>query len=455
MSPAVKASVEAVDNPSANLSAATVDEPPTPRIAVDPMMAENAGPATKSVSFSDLDELPPLKEVYVPPPAPKTTSPEADELLPSIIVRNSQPEKPKIQSREVAEKALKEIKSIPPQLLMYSLSAAVVLILIVSIAVYWRSRSESTDEEGRVPAPVAAPVRPAASQQPAPVPPAEPVQAAPQQAETEPVVAEPSARKSLPVSKGKFGKNKRNSAAAPVAAIPGQLAVDSTPEGAQLEIDGRTDPNWITPYTLAGLSPGPHTVTFSKSGFASDTRSVDVVSAGKASLAVHLTSLNATMNVTSNPPGASIYVDGKDTAKVTPSVITIEKGTHTVLVRKSGYLDETASAVGQPGQAFHFASTLRPLGNVDDIKTVGKFKKLFGGSGTDAGMGKVSIKTSPKGAQIAINRRILEKNSPVNFLLNPGNYIVDITLSGYKPVQKVITVDQGGNVVIDETLQTP
>ena len=161
------------------------------------------------------------------------------------------------------------------------------------------------------------------------------------------------------------------------------------------------------------------------------------------------------MNVTSNPPGASIYVDGKDTTKVTPSVITIEKGTHTVLVRKPGYLDETASAVGQPGQTFHFASTLRPLGNVDDIKTVGKFKKLFGGSGTDASMGKVSIKTSPKGAQIAINRRILEKASPVNFLLNPGNYIVDITLSGYKPVQKVIIVDQGGNVVIDETLQTP
>ena len=456
VSSAGKVSVEALDNPSANLSAATVDEPQTPKIAVDPMMAESAGPASKGVSFSDLDELPPLKEVYVPPPAPKSASPEPDELLPSIILRKSEPEKPKIQPREVAEKALKEIKSIPPQLLMYSLSAAVVLILIVGIAVYWRSRSESTDEEGHVPAPVAAPVRPAATQQPTPVPAPEPEQAAPQQAEApaEPVVEEPSSRRSAP-AKGRSAKNKRNSASAPVAAIPGQLAVDSTPEGAQLEIDGRTDPNWITPYTLAGLSPGQHTVTVNKSGFASDTRSVDVVSASKASVVVHLTSLNATMNVTSNPPGASIYVDGKDTTKVTPSVITIEKGTHTVLVRKPGYLDETASAVGQPGQTFHFASTLRALGNVDDIKTVGKFKKLFGGSGTDASMGKVSIKTSPKGAQIAINRRILEKTSPVNFLLNPGNYIVDITLSGYKPVQKVIIVDQGGNVVIDETLQTP
>jgi serine/threonine-protein kinase len=453
-----KTSVDAFDNPSANMSAATLDEPQTPRIAVDPMMAENAGAATKGVSFSEMDELPPLKEVYVPPPAPKSESPEADEPLPSIILRQTEPEKPKIQPREVAEKALKEIKSIPPQLLMYSLSAAVALILIVGIAVYWRSRSESTDEEGRVPAPVAAPVTPAATAQPAPSePPApEPAQAASQaEAPAEPVVEEPRSGKFASAAKGKFAKNTKNSAPAKVPAIPGQLAVDSTPEGAQLEIDGRTDPNWVTPYTLAGLPPGQHTVTVSKSGFASDTRSVDVVSASKATLVVHLTSLNATMNVTSDPPGAAIYVDGKDAARVTPSVISLEKGTHTVLVRKAGYLDETTSAVGQPGQAFHFASTLRPLGNVDDIKTVGKFKKLFGGSGSEAGMGKVSIKTSPKGAQIAINRRILEKTSPVNFLLNPGNYIVDITLSGYKPVQKVITVDQGGNVVIDETLQTP
>jgi hypothetical protein len=134
-------------------------------------------------------------------------------------------------------------------------------------------------------------------------------------------------------------------------------------------------------------------------------------------------------------------------------VITLEKGNHTILVRKPGYLDETSSASGQPGQTLHFSTTLRPLGNVDDIKTVGKFKKLFGGSGNQAGMGKISIKTSPKGAQVSVNRRMLDKGSPVDFLLSPGNYVIDITLTGYKPVQKVITVEQGGTLGIDETLQ--
>jgi len=458
----VKASVEAFGNPTSN---ATLDEAATqaPKIAVDPMMAESAGVASQGVSFSELEELPPLKEVYIAPPAPKTESPETEELLPSIVLRKTEPEKPKIEPREVAEKAIKEIKSIPPQLMMYSISAAVALILIVCVAVFWRAQSQSTDEEGRVPAPAAAaPAMPgsaAAAQQAAPQSqaPVESAQTMPESGvSAEPVTEEPAPRRAEPPlpAKGRAGKSKKNSPSTPAALIPGQLAMDSTPQGAQLQIDGRTDPNWVTPYTLAGLPPGQHTVTVSKAGYGPETRTVDVVSASKAFLVVHLVYLSATISVSSDPTGASIYLDGKDTGHLTPSLISLEKGTHTVLVRKQGYLDETSSASGQPGQAFHFAPTLRPLGNVDEIKTVGKFKKLFGGGGAQASMGKVSVKTSPKGAQIAINRRVLDKTSPVEFLLNPGNYIVDITLTGYKPVQRVITVDQGGNVAIDEALQT-
>jgi eukaryotic-like serine/threonine-protein kinase len=446
----MKASVDAIVNNSAVL-----DEPATekPRIAVDPMMAENAGGGSKGVSFSEMSELPPLKEAYVAPPPPKTETPEAEEPLPSIILRRTEPEKPKIQPREVAQKAIKEIKSVPPQLMMYSLAGAVALIVFVGILVFWRSMSQSTDEEGRVPAATAPAKSPAPVEQAAPAPaPVEPAQAAPEAVAPALAAAEePAPSRSAAPARGRNAKKKV--APAPVAAVPGQLTIDSTPQGAQLQIDGHTDPNWVTPYTLAGLNPGQHAVIATKAGYSPESRTVDVVSASRTALALHLTSLNATINVASDPAGAAIFLDGKDTLRVTPSNISLEKGTHTILVRKPGYLDETSSASGQPGQTLHFSAMLRPLGNVDDIKTVGKFKKLFGGSGAQAGMGKVSIKTSPKGAQIAINRRMLDKGSPVDFLLSPGNYIVDITLTGYKPVQKVITVEQNGTIGIDETMQ--
>ena len=461
----VQTSGEALGHEGANLSANVAEEPVAekPKLAIDPLMAEDSATGPKTTSFSELSELPPLKEVYIAPPPPKSEAAASpDPSLPSIILRPGEPEKPKVDPREVAEKAIKEIKGIPPKLIMYSLGGAVAIILVIGAAMAWHSYSQNTDEEGKVPTKAAAPV-----EQPAPSPapatqesqeqqagsPATPqdAQSAPAEPSEDTAVASKTTAKTN--AKTRPAKGKRAATPAPVAVVPGQLSIDSNPEGAQIQLDGHGDPGWVTPLNLAALAAGSHTVVVSKAGYGQETRTVDVVAGSKSSLSIRLTQLNAVMSVTSDPPGASIIVDGKDSQKITPAQISLENGNHTILVRKSGYLDETTSAVGQPGQSFHFAPTLRALGSVDDIKTVGKFKKLFGGGAVLAGMGKVSVRTLPKGAQVSVNRRMLEKATPVDFVLNPGNYVVDITATGYKPVQRVITVEKDGSVSVEETLQ--
>src|ERR1039458_9524593 len=89
------------------------------------------------------------------------------------------------------------------------------------------------------------------------------------------------------------------------------------------------------------------------------------------------------------------------------------------------------------------------------IHTVGKLKKIFGSGGGEntAGMGSVSIHTQPKGAQVVVNQRILDKMSPVDVMMGPGTYVVDITLTGFKPVHKVVSVEKGGKIAIDEVLE--
>jgi len=456
ISATVRASVEVLSSESATQSAGVVEEVEKPKIAVDPMMAESAGSATKTTSFSEMSELPPLKEVYIAPPAPKAEEPAAEQTLPSIVLRgSSEPEKPKVDPREVAEKAIKEIKGVPPKLMLYSIGAAVAVILVIGAGMAWHSYTQNTDEEGSVPKAAKTQQAAPAPAQPAPDPTATAASTQPapsSAAEAPPAPEEKASPKSL--SKARSAKGKKAPAPAPVVAVvAGQVNVDSSPEGAQIQLDGHGDPSWVTPFNLTGLSPGSHTVVLSKSGYGQETRSVDVQAGSRGSIEIHLTQLNAVMSVTSDPAGASIFLDSKDTQKVTPAQISLGSGNHTILVRKTGYLDETTAATGQPGQSYKFAATLRPLGNVDDIKTVGKFKKLFGGGAALNGMGKVSVHTVPKGAQIAVNRRMLEKSSPVDFLLSPGNYVVDITETGYKPVQKVITVEKDGSVSIDETLQ--
>jgi hypothetical protein len=236
------------------------------------------------------------------------------------------------------------------------------------------------------------------------------------------------------------------------AIVPGQLSVTSTPAGAQIQIDGQNNSAWVTPFNLAALNPGQHTLSISKPGYAPETRNIDVGSGSKSFISVQLAQLTATISVTSDPAGVAIWMDGKDTGRVTPAQISVDKpGNHSFVFKKQGYLEETSTANLQIGQTFRLSPSLRALGNTDDIKIGGKFKKLFGGSDT-SGMGGVSVKTQPKGAQVAINNRILDKFSPVELYLDPGTYVVDITLSGFKGVHRVINVEKNGKVAIEESL---
>lgn len=147
-------------------------------------------------------------------------------------------------------------------------------------------------------------------------------------------------------------------------------------------------------------------------------------------------------------------IDGKDTGKLTPSQFTLDKpGAHTVAVRRNGYLEETSSVEAEAGQSSNLNLILKPLGSTDDIRAAGgKFKKVFGGGGDASSMGIVSIRTQPKGAQIMVNNRVLDKTAPFDFYLNPGTYVIDITMSGYRGVHRVIKVEQKERVAIEETL---
>jgi hypothetical protein len=447
-------SVESSSDASATMFSAAIVEPEVeaPKINVDPMMAEGPkGGASASRSFSEIDELPPLKEAYVAPPQPPRP---ADEPAPAgdlhaTVFEGAPPEKPKIQPREVAKKAVAEIKKTPPQLFAFSIAGAIGIIILIVAALAWHIHSENADDDAtpnQPPAPAAsAPAQPSANPSPeAPAANQTAVQVAP-----EPVTTAPPAVSVQP----KYNK-KTKAKPRPVAPaiVPGQLNVASTPAGAQIQIDGQNNSGWVTPFNLAGLNPGSHTLTISKPGYASETRNIDVASGSKSFLSVQLAQLAATVSVSGELAGVAIWMDGKDTGRVTPAQISVDKpGNHSFVFKKQGYLDETTTANLQVGQTIHLSPSLKALGNTDDIKIGGKFKKLFG-AGDTAGMGAVSIKTQPKGAQVAINNRIVDKNSPVDLFLDPGNYVLDITLSGFKSVHRVITVEKSGKVVIDENL---
>jgi len=243
---------------------------------------------------------------------------------------------------------------------------------------------------------------------------------------------------------------RRKAVAAPAAPAVGELAINSVPAGAQVQVDGRgAGP---TPLSLANLSPGQHLVVFSKAGYAVESRSVLVRGGTRAALAVSLNQLAAVASIASDPPGASIIIDGRDTGKITPARLVVGQGNHSLALRKAGYMETSASMALNPGETFQFLPTLKPLGNADDIKQVGKLKKLIGRGGQE-NAARVMVHTFPKGAQIMFNSRMMDRTSPAEFLLGPGTYEVTLTLTGYRTVHKTVTVESNGRMEVNETME--
>jgi len=440
-------------SPATMSAAAASPETETVSRAPAPKPGTASVQGSKRPSFSEMDSLPPLKEVYVAPPPEPEADPEATLEAEShgALFRGSAEVAKKTPPSGIAKKAVAEIRKTPAKLFLYSIGAAVCVILLVLGVIFSRVHSESAEEN-------AAPVQ--ATDSPAEAQPSTPAEQGPgaTQASPVPMVAESQATatgQDVISVKPKRVRPKAVKIAPPPAPaiVPGQLSVSSTPGGAQVLVDGHHNPAWLTPFDLAGLAPGQHLVSVSKPGFSTENRTIEVASGSKSFLVVQMAPLGATALIGSVPSGAEVFMDGRDTGRGTPAQISVDKlGNHIFTVRKEGYLEETTSASLQAGQSFQYAPVLRSLGVTDDIKLGGKFKKMFGGSET-AGMGTVSVKTQPKGAQVAVNRHVLDKGSPLDFYLNPGTYMVDITLSGYQDVHRVINVDRGGKVAVDEVLQ--
>jgi len=229
------------------------------------------------------------------------------------------------------------------------------------------------------------------------------------------------------------------------AAVMVDVAVASTPPGAKVQIDGKGEPSWITPFT-AKLAPGSHTVTFTKSGLVGDTKNATVAAGKPSKVEGKLSEALLSASLASDPVGASIEVDGKQIGKVTPAVLSLDKGEHNFVFRKDGFQDLSKKATLKDGEAFAFTAAMKP---VQKDSTGSIFKKIFGGGD------KVSLQVNsdPKGAEIYVEGNYLNKKTPSKISLAPGEYELQLRLDGYTTLSRKVIVQKDTPLTISETLK--
>jgi hypothetical protein len=284
-------------------------------------------------------------------------------------------------------------------------------------------------------------------------------------ATTNPAPEKPSAAVPLP---------QRSAEAAPKAALTkagvsstaGEVRITSSPAGAKVTVGGASQPRWVTPFTAPQLQPGKYDVTVAKAGYVTQKKEIKVEAGTTAAINFDLVLAGATLTVNSEPAGASIYLDGKLTGKLTPATLNVDKGKHKIEVHKEGFDSEEKSVELSDGEKFSFAPKLTAKNSVtvaekkSEAKEApqphrgGFFGRIFGGSNKiPAGKGMVEIKTTPPGATIVQDGKPSLVHTPVRVPMDPGKYNVTLQLDGYKSTQKTFSVSEGKTTDVNVTLE--
>jgi serine/threonine-protein kinase len=239
---------------------------------------------------------------------------------------------------------------------------------------------------------------------------------------------------------------------APVAPAQGQLEVSAFPLGAMIQIQG-VQGAWKSPQVIGPLAAGTYQVTVSSPGYASETRSIQISPGARAALSVSLTASKGFIRVAGSPAGASIFLDGKDTGRVTPAEVPVDPGSHSVTVRKQGYLDASTDLKLAAGQGTTYSPRLMVAGRTDNIRIMGGgMGKVFGGGSSSSGMARIEIKSEPKGAQVVVNGTPLQKLTPVEIQVDAGSYDITLQKDGYKPVHESAIVGMDDHIKIYRSL---
>ena len=207
----------------------------------------------------------------------------------------------------------------------------------------------------------------------------------------------------------------------------GTLSLDSKPESAEIEIDGKTYGN--TPFKEF-FEQGQHKIRLTKTGYKPYEKIVTVKRDETTEEDISLEMLPGSLVLDSEPSGAALFINGIDYGVTPYKRDSIEAGDYTVRLTKEGYdpLEQTVTV--HPGEPMNRTFTLEP--------NTGSIILSVNPPGMNVYLdGKFVCRTEAEGKSRDISRSITIRDLP------PGEHTVTVSNKHAKPDVKSITVTVG------------
>jgi hypothetical protein len=155
------------------------------------------------------------------------------------------------------------------------------------------------------------------------------------------------------------------------------------------------------------------------------------------------------INVTSSPAGANIYIDNVYKGLSPATFSGVPNGIHTVLIRLDGYQDLTKSVTVtgdiQTLQAPLYQPSASPIATSSPDQTLiaGKGSPTPAASPHIPGYGSLSITTTPAGALVYVDGTMMGVTPTTIPTLTEGPHSITLVMDGYQDLKTTITVNPG------------
>jgi hypothetical protein len=196
---------------------------------------------------------------------------------------------------------------------------------------------------------------------------------------------------------------------------------------------GRVLKTCQTPCSFNNLQPQQYSLDIQKDGYRPVTTALQVRAANVQDQKINLESLAKGLYITSEPPGADVFINGAKQSGQTPVTLPLGPGQYNLVLRLQGY--------GAHSEQVQVKDNIQTQLDVSLAQKSG------------ARVAWAQVGSNPKGAEIFVDGVSTGQLTPARVQVPSWLHNITIKLNGYQPEKRAIQTTEGGTVNVDAALR--
>jgi len=187
-----------------------------------------------------------------------------------------------------------------------------------------------------------------------------------------------------------------------------------------------------TPCSFNNLNPARYSLEVQKDGYQPVQTALQVKTGDAQDQRIKLESLAKGIFISTQPPGADVFINGAKQSGQTPVTLPLAPGQYNLVLRLAGY---------EP-----YAGGIQVKDNIQTQFNVPLNQK------SASRVAWAQVNSTPKGAEIIVDGTSTGQFTPARVQIPSGLHTVTLRLSGFQQAKRTVQVSEGGTVPIEEVL---